>query len=65
MHPSTLYKLAQQAKLDSRVAPYDWTYPGKRTFQESNIHPLKPDASRVKELKQVSQSLGLLVCSQE
>ena len=46
----------KQANVERRVAPFDWRYPGKRTFQESNQHPRRPDACRIDELKQVQSA---------
>jgi hypothetical protein len=38
--------------------PTGWIYPGRRTMQEANAHPKKPDSARVDELREVSPLAG-------
>ena len=49
-----LHKAEEKAKKDAFKTPNGWTYPGHKTFVESNINPRKPHESRIDELKEVS-----------
>ena len=54
--PGTRAAVLQEARERDKLkrsSPFDWTYPGKKTFLESNRHPLAPPAYRVAELKKV------------
>ncbi|CAH1783576.1 unnamed protein product [Owenia fusiformis] len=43
-------KQEEQESKDKYRTPNGWTYPGKKTMQEANKHPNKPDEARIDEI---------------
>ena len=55
--PDNLVAIKKDAEVTSKQkwkTPKGWSFPGKKTMVESNVHPLKPDIARTQYLITVS-----------
>ena len=50
VNTEALRKKAKEDAINAFKTPKGWTYPGKKTMIESNVHPKKPDSFRSKEV---------------
>ena len=61
--PVNVTNARREEQLSSREqwrTPAGWTFPGKKTMQESNVHPQRPDPARADELLNVSHTRMML-----
>lgn len=60
VNPAALEKQEQQDSHAAWKTPQGWSFPGKKTMIDSNVHPLKLHPARVDQLTEVStQKHGL------